>query len=453
MRGLIAIVGRPNVGKSTLFNKLVGERRSIVDDMPGVTRDRIYGRFTHNEVAYELVDTGGFDPHPESPLVKVMKEQVELALEDAGAVIFLMDAKTGLNPADEEICRMLDKWKKPVFHVVNKVDSQGRENEAFEFFRLGVGKLYFVSAVHGRGVYELLDDIAASVPGAESVSPPDDSVPHVAVMGRPNVGKSTLINRLIGENRLLTSDMPGTTRDAVDTLWASPDGRQYVIVDTAGIRRKRKIEASVEYYSVIRALQSMERAHVVMLLLDARLGMEEQDARIANLAQDKGRGLVIVFNKWDLIFKDEKTADLFLKSHAERFPSLTHVPVLFASALTGKGLTRLLPAADLVKSEWEKRIPTGELNRFVEECVERTPPPAYRHKNVRLFYATQVESGPPTFVFHVNYPQGVTENYRRYLTRRFREQFSFSGAPLRLFFRKRGGRERSAFSGPLSVDS
>ncbi len=437
MSRLVAIIGRPNVGKSTLFNRLVGERKAIVEDIPGVTRDRIYGRCVHEEFPFDLVDTGGFDPNPEDPLLKVMKQQVEVALHEADAIIFIMDVRGGLNPVDEEIHRMVSRWQKPVFHAVNKVDSPEKEDEGYEFYSLGVEHLYFVSATQGRNVLTLLDDVVEALKDNVLAEEPPPDVPHVAVMGRPNVGKSTLINQLLGETRLLTSDMPGTTRDAVDIRLAGPDGSPYVFVDTAGMRRRKKVSDTVEHYSVLRSIKGMERAHVVLVLLDSRYCMEDQDAKIANLAEARGRGMIFLFNKWDLIQKDQRTAQMFVKALHTRFPSFAHVPVLFTSALTGKNVLKVLEAVDRVKGNWEKRVPTGELNRFVEAAVTRNPPPLYRHRPGRIYYATQAEVGPPTFLFHVNKPEAFGETYRRYLANRLREEYGFDGTPLRLFFRRR----------------
>jgi len=425
------------VGKSTLFNRLVGSRKAIVEDIPGITRDRLCGRATFDDVEFELVDTGGFDPNPDDPLLQIMKQQVELALEDADAILFIMDVRSGLNPVDEEIARMLSRWRKPVHHVVNKVDSPEKEGEAYEFYQLGVEQLHLVSATHGRGVNGLLARLAADLSGIPEPAPPPTEVPHVAVVGRPNVGKSTLINRLLGEERLLTSDLPGTTRDSVDTVWRTPQGEDLVLVDTAGMRRKRSIRDSVEYYSVIRAIRSIERSHVVVLLLDARVGMEDQDARIANLVQDRGRGLIIAFNKWDLIQKEPDTADRFIKSQRVRYPTLAHFPILFTSAASGRGVNRLAPRIKEVKASWEKRVPTGEINRFMERITSRTPPPVHGRRRGKVLYATQAEVAPPTFVLHVNHPGAFSDNYRRFITNQIRQEYKFTGSPLRVLFRRR----------------
>ena len=439
MSRVVAIIGRPNVGKSTLFNRLVGERRAIVENIPGVTRDRLYARCKLDETEFILVDTGGFDPNPEDPLLQVMKAQVELALEEADVILFMMELPGGLNPVDTEIHRMLARRKTQVFHIINKVDSPEKESLAYEFYELGVDTLYFTSAAHGRGINALSDDLIEAMERVPALPELQTDVPHVAVVGRPNVGKSTLINQLLGEERLLTSDIAGTTRDAVDTNLTTRDGKQFVLVDTAGMRRKKSIVEAIEHYSVLRSIQGIERCHVVVLLLDARYGMEDQDNRIARLADHRGRGLIFLFNKWDLIQREQDTAKRFIKALRIKYPSFAHVPVLFTSALTGRGVLRILNTVEQVKANCERRIGTGELNRYFEKVAVRNPPPLVRHRPGRIYYVTQADTAPPTFLFSVNKPEAFSDTYKRYLSNRIREDYGFEGAPLRLFFRRRKG--------------
>lgn len=448
MSRLIAVIGRPNVGKSTLFNRLVGQRKTIVEDIPGVTRDRVYGTATHEGRTFEVVDTGGFDPSPTDPLIQTMKEQVETALEEADAVFLVMDAVAGVTPGDEEIVQMLRRHKKPVFYLVNKCDGYQKEVAASEFYSLGVEPLFFISSAHGRNIPELLDAVCEAVPDGGKESPELAGLPHVAIVGKPNVGKSTLINRLLGSQRLLTSNIPGTTRDSVDTLWQGPDGKRMVLVDTAGMRRKKQIHDSVEYYSVVRAVRAMERAHVAVLMVDATEGMADQDMRIANLIADRGRPMVLVFNKWDAVNKDDKTADKMLKDLRSHHPFLSHVPVLFLSGQVGKNVHKLLPMVESVKAQWEKRISTGELNRFVREMVSRNPPPVEQHRPAKFYFATQVSACPPTFVFSVNNPDLLPLTYKKYMLNQFREKFDFTGSPIRMFFRPRKVRGEGSRTAP-----
>ncbi len=437
MSKIVAIIGRPNVGKSTLFNRLIGSRKAIVEDRPGVTRDRIYGRCEWEGRPLHIIDTGGFDPSPEDPLLVIMKNQVEMALEEADAAIFLLDLKVGLSPVDEEIHRMLVKWNRNIYYAVNKVDGPEKEPLANEFYALGVEQLYFITATHGHGVATLMDAIVADWPEEEPHQQEDPDTIRLTVVGRPNVGKSTLINWIVGKERLLTSDMAGTTRDSVDTQWEAEDGQRYLMVDTAGMRKKKAVKDSVEYYSIVRGIRSIERAQVVLLLVDGFLGMQEQDARIAKLAEDRGKAIIIVFNKWDLVEKDTKTAAAYTKRVEETFPSLKYAPTAFTCALTGKGVHRLFPIIKRVKENWERRIPTSQFTRFVEEAVERNPPPMVKHRRARFYFSTQADTAPPTFVFQVNQAKSIPATYKRYLLNRIRDKYGFEGTPIRMYFRNK----------------
>jgi GTP-binding protein len=439
-RPLIAIVGRPNVGKSTLFNRLMGERIAIVEDLPGVTRDRNYGNTVLWDRPVTLVDTGGFDASPDDPFLDAMKSQVQLAIEEADIVVLLFDAADGLTPADADIVRMLRDGEKPVVYVVNKVDGNKREADAAEFWSLGMEDLVMIAAAHNRGITDLIEGIVTYLPSADADIDPDPyaDLPRVAVVGRPNVGKSTIINCLLGEARLMASDVPGTTRDAIDTPVQLADGRQYLFIDTAGLRRKARIHNKVERYSVIRALGSVERAHVVLLVLDTTRELADQDARIATLAMDHGRAFAIIANKWDLVTKTTNTARDYERELKERLPFLSHTPVLFVSAITGQRLPKMGDLIDKCLVQWRRRIPTAEVNRFLLEVVERYPPPALRrNKRIKFFFATQADVEPPRFVFSTNAPKKVPESYKRYILNRIREKYGFDGSPLRLHFRPR----------------
>ena len=437
-RPIIAIVGRPNVGKSTLFNRLMGERIAIVEDLPGVTRDRNYGHTNLMERPVTLVDTGGFDVSPDDPFLDAMKAQVQLAIEEADVVVLLFDAADGVNPSDAEIVRMLRDAGRPVVHVVNKVDGTKRELTAAEFWAMGMDDLLMISAAHNRGIYGLIDAILEYLPDTGEAIEPDPfaDLPRVAVVGRPNVGKSTLINRLLGEVRLLASEVPGTTRDAIDTPVELEDGRRYLFIDTAGIRRKARIRNRVERFSVIRALGSIERAHVVLLVLDTTRELADQDARIATLASDHGRAFGIIANKWDLVEKGTNTARDYERELKERLPFLAHAPVLFTSAVTGQRVARIGDMVDRCLVQWRRRIPTAEVNRFLLEVVERYPPPVLkRNKRIKFYYATQADTQPPRFIFSTNAHKQIPESYQRYILNRIRERYTFAGTPIRLHFR------------------
>ncbi len=433
---LIAIIGRPNVGKSTLFNRILGKRKALVDDEPGVTRDHIYGQLVFRGQLYHLLDTGGFEPDPEGDLLRQMRDQTELAIAQAEAVIFLLDGKEGLVHSDEEVAIALRKQNKPVFFAVNKIDTPGHEGRLADFYRIGVKRLFPLSAEHGLGIEYLLEAIQAELPGEpiEEEKKSGPQVPRIAVVGRPNTGKSTLINRVLGKERHLVHEAPGTTRDSVDSL-VKFQGKTYLFIDTAGIRKRGKVNKKLEKLSVIMALKSLERCELALLLLDAHEGATEQDARIAGLIHERGRASIVLLNKWDIIAEDPEKQDHMKSSLERRLPHLSYTPEIAISAKTGMGLKNLAPAMDRVLDAYSRRITTGELNRFLEELIQRHSPPSYKGKQIKLYYVTQASIRPPTFIFSVNRPEGVKKSFRRYIANQLQKTYEFEGTPLRIVFR------------------
>jgi GTPase len=451
-RSIVALVGRPNVGKSTLFNRIVGRRIAVVHEDPGTTRDRIYATAEWNGVAFDVVDTGGVEVLPETvmagkrpgpervlaqdsaPYIPLMRVQAELAIQEADAIIFVTDAISGLTAGDKEVADILRRAECPVFLVVNKVDNQRRRQDALEFYELGLSDVYPVSALHGIGVGDLLDDVVDVLPPVEPEIESDRA--GFAIVGRPNVGKSSLLNKLIGEERAIVSPVPGTTRDAIDTFleW---DNVPITLIDTAGIRRRGKIERGVEYYSVLRAMRAIRRADVALLVIDGYQGVRAQDKRVAGFILDEWASVVVLINKWDLVDKDSHTMVEYTGwvRHALRF--LDYVPVLFISALTGQRVKQVLPTALEVREARFHRIPTSELNRIVQDATAYHAPPSKRGRRLKIYYASQPEVDPPTFVFHVNDPKLVHFSYERYLENRIRQAHAFTGTPLRLLFRGR----------------
>jgi GTP-binding protein len=432
---VIAIVGRPNVGKSTLFNRLLGGRRAIVDDMPGVTRDRLYGEGEWQGRRFTLVDTGGFEPEAEG-LVADVRAQAEHAVAEADAIVFLVDGQAGLTPVDEEIARFLrGAAPRPVFLVVNKLDAARHEALAADFHRLGFDRVLPLSAEQGRGTGELLDALTAPFPEA-AVEPPGARPVTVAIVGRPNVGKSSLVNRILGTERVLVSPEPGTTRDAVDTRFTY-DGQDYVLVDTAGIRAKGRLGRSVERYSVSRALAAVRRADVALLLLDGAEGVTTQDTKVGGEAHEAGCGVVLAVNKWDLRRGDADAAEEFRRAVRDKFKYLDYAPVAFVSALTGARVLSLLGLVRAAAAERERRIPTAELNAVMSAAVTQRPPPAEHGRAVRIRYVTQTGVRPPTFVCFTTSRRGLHFSYMRYLENAIRHAYGFPGTPIRLAVRGR----------------
>lgn len=454
-RPIVALVGRPNVGKSTLFNRLAGERLAVVDDRPGTTRDRLVAEVEWNGVLFDIVDTGGIDPTNLSraePLsldsadyIESIRSQAQMAARDADLILFLVDVESGITAADEEVGTILRKQQRtrdghpfpPILLVVNRCDNQQRRLQVSEFYELGLGDPLPISALHGAGTGDLLDKVieGLDVQGIETTDE-DDQVIHIAIVGRPNVGKSSLLNRLLGEERVIVSSIPGTTRDAIDTP-LTYHGQKLMLIDTAGIRRRGRIEPGVEKYSVLRALKAIERADVVLLMIDASEGVTAQDTHIAGLVIDKLKSVVVLVNKWDLIEKDTYTMAAFTDQIQAALNFLPYVPVLFISAKTGQRVNQILSLALRVQEERLRRIPTGEMNRLLQRALSAHPPPTRKGKTLNILFASQVRTDPPTFLFHVNEPALVHFTYERFLENRIRDQFGFLGTPIRLSFRKR----------------
>lgn len=430
---LVAIVGRPNVGKSTLFNRLVGQHIAIVEDIPGVTRDRSYADAFVLGREFVLIDTGGFDPDSDDPMKAGIASQVRLALEECDVVVCVVDATVDPLPADREAVALLRDAGKPVIFVANKADSQAREHDAVSYYELGIQAILPISALHGRGIGTLEELIAERLPEPVEVLEPELDVPRVAIIGRPNAGKSSLVNQLCGEERQLVDYRPGTTVDSIDTL-VERDGKRFILIDTAGIRRKRSVKKrGVEGLSVLQAIRSIERSHIVVLMIDAERGVGEQDAKIAGLADDRGRALVIALNKVDLL--DREAQKTMMDRTREILAFVPWAPLVTVSALRGKGVTALLGRVDDAVTEHRKRVSTGEINRFFEEVIERHPPPTMHHRSVRLYYITQASIAPPTFVIMANQPDDVHFSYQRYVVNQIRERFGFRGTPIRVRYR------------------
>ncbi|MEM8609903.1 MAG: ribosome biogenesis GTPase Der [Myxococcota bacterium] len=431
---LVAIVGRPNVGKSTLFNRLAGQRIAIVEDTPGVTRDRHYADAFVLGREFVLIDTGGFDPDSDDPMKAGITSQVRLALEECDLVICVVDATVDPLPADREAVALLRDAGKPVIFVGNKADSEPKSHLAVSYYELGLEDIMPISALHGRGIGKLEDAIAEKLPEVVEEEDSDLDVPRVAIIGRPNAGKSSLVNQLCGEERQLVDNRPGTTVDSVDTL-IDRDGKRLILIDTAGIRRKRSVrkQRGVEGLSVLQAIRSIERSDVVVLMVDAERGVGEQDAKIAGLANDRGRALILALNKVDLLDRDDQKKAIDRTREILAFAPWA--PLVTVSALQGKGLNALISRIEDAVAEHRKRVPTAEINRFFEEVLERHPPPTMHHRAVRLYYVTQVTVAPPTFVVMTNEPKGIHFSYQRYVVNQIRKRFGFRGTPVRVRYR------------------
>ena len=437
---IVAIVGRPNVGKSTLFNRLTAARTAIEEKVPGVTRDRLYGTAEWRGESFIVIDTGGISFERNDPLIRQVRRQAELAVEEAHVILFLLDGREGPAPLDQEIADLLRRSGKPVIPVVNKIDHPGAAAEIMAFYSLGMGDPLPVSAAHGRGTGDLLDRICELLPEEQVSAGLAEEAVRVALVGRPNVGKSQLLNTILGRERVIVSATPGTTRDAVDTLF-NYNGSTYVLIDTAGVRRKSRVKEAVEYYSVLRSLKAVERADIALLLLDAESGIAEQDQKLAGYIDQAGRGLIIGVNKWDLIKGRQEARQDWLAEISRAFAFAPYAPVTFISALTGSRVQELFPLFDRVRQELYRRVPTSLLNELVLDALAVNPPPSYKGKRLKIYYAAQVAVKPPTFIFFVNNPQFMHFSYRRYLENRLREAFDFCGVPLRLKIRPRREKE------------
>lgn len=431
---VVAIVGRPNVGKSTIFNRIVGERVSIVEDIPGVTRDRIYSSaewLTHD---FNIIDTGGIDIG-EEPFLEQIRQQAEIAMDEADVIIFLTNGREGVTSADEVVAKILYRTKKPVVLAVNKIDNPDMREMIYDFYALGFGDPFPISGSHGLGIGDLLDEVAKNFPKEETDEYPDDVI-KFSLIGRPNVGKSSLVNAFLGEDRVIVSDIAGTTRDAIDTSY-SYDGQEYVIIDTAGMRKKGKVYETTEKYSVLRALRAIERSDVVLVVLNGEEGIQEQDKKIAGYAHEAGKAIVIVYNKWDTVEKDEKTMNKVTKEIREHFQFLDYAPIVFVSAKTRQRVHALLPVINRVSENHAMRIQSSVLNEVIEDAVAMNPAPTDKGRRLRIYYTTQVSVKPPTFVVFVNDPELMHFSYERFLENRIREAFDFEGTPIRIITRAR----------------
>ena len=434
MGNIVAIVGRPNVGKSTFFNRLIQKRQAIVDSVSGVTRDRHYGKTDWNGKEFSVIDTGGYIIGSNDIFEGEIRKQVDLAIEEANAILFLVDAQQGVTDMDMTVAKHLRKSDKPVFLVANKVDNGQIMQEAVELYALGMGDYFCISSINGSGTGELLDELIAKLPDAEAEE--DSDLPRFAIVGRPNVGKSSFVNALVGEERNIVTDIAGTTRDSLDTHYTK-FGHDFVLVDTAGVRKKKKVSEDLEFYSVMRSIRSIEYSDVCLLLIDATLGFESQDQSIFHLADKNRKGIVILVNKWDLVDKDTHTTKAYEAAIREKIAPFTDVPILFISALTKQRLLKALEIAIKVSEDRKARISTSKLNDVMLPFIEHNPPPATKGKYIRIKFCTQLPTKTPTFAFFANLPQYIKEPYKRYIENKLRESFNFSGVPLQIFFRKK----------------
>lgn len=440
MKPLIAIVGRPNVGKSLLFNRLAGQRLSIVEDTPGVTRDRLYAQCDWNGKTFDIVDTGGIEPSRDGEILSFMRKQAEIAIQNATVIVFVCDIQTGMTASDYDVAQMLLRSNKPVVLAINKMDQVGRENpDIYEFYNLGLGDPIAVSAVHGHGTGDLLDSCLTFFPDYVEEEE-DDDVVHVAIIGKPNVGKSSLVNRILGEERVIVSDVAGTTRDAVDSYFENKQGK-FNFIDTAGMRRKSKVDENIEKFSVIRAVMAIERSNVCLIMIDANEGVTDQDTKIAGIAHEAGKACIIVVNKWDSIEKDDKTMDKMRADIRRDLAYMTYAPIVFISALTGQRVARLFELIQFVQEQASMRITTGMLNSLLADATARVQPPSDKGRRLKIYYMTQVGIRPPHFVCFCNEAKLFHFSYQRYIENQVRKTYGLEGTPVRLTVRQKGDKE------------
>lgn len=435
MANIVAIVGRPNVGKSTFFNRLTEKREAIMDNMPGVTRDRHYGYAEWCGKYFTVIDTGGYVTGSEDKFESQIRKQVKLAIDEASAIIFMVDCRDGITGFDKEFANVLRTSKKPIFVAANKADTPDKAFLAAEFYELSLGEVYPISSENGGGTGELLDELIKTFP-SDGVEDPDAGIPKIAIVGRPNVGKSSFLNALLGTERSIVTDEAGTTRDAIHSRYKMY-GNDFILIDTAGVRKKAKVKEDIEFYSVLRSLRALEESDVCIVVIDAERGLEAQDVNLVNLAERQGKGMVIMVNKWDLVEKDSKTADKFKKEILETLAPIDYLPIIFASVLTKQRIFQVIEKTVQVYENKTKKIPTAKLNDVMLPEIESHPPPSIKGKMIHIKYITQVNARFPSFVFFCNLPQYIQPSYERYLENRLRENFDFEGVPLRLIFRKK----------------
>jgi GTP-binding protein len=436
MSNIIAIVGRPNVGKSTLFNRLTESRQAIVKEISGVTRDRLYGRGEWNGIDFSVIDTGGYVKGSDDVFEEEIRKQVEIAIDEANVIVFMMDVMTGLVDLDEVVARLLRRSKKKVFIVANKVDNTERVGLSSEFWSLGLGDVFDLSAANGSGTGELLDAVIKEFNKEVESAGEDDSLPHLAIVGKPNVGKSSLVNALTGEERNIVTDISGTTRDSINTRY-NAFGFDFILIDTAGIRKKAKVTEDIEYYSVLRSIRTIENSDVCLFMIDAEEGIQKQDLNIFYIIENNSKGVVVVVNKWDLLEKDHKTMKAFEENVREQLAPFNDVPIIFTSTITKQRIHKTIETAMEVFENRTKKIPTSELNNIMQDVIRATPPPSIKGKYIRIKFVSQLPTHAPSFAFFCNLPQYIPDSYKRFLENRMREAFGFTGVPIKIFFRKK----------------